>query len=231
MPNKNKTIGSSNLTKQQFLLRSVQNKKKLKSCKRNLVLNFPKNSTVERLTMPNKRKAKLEEEMEKKRKEKERFEMEECTFTPKINRYKNKRYEHKKSSSIDGSTFYEKNIKWLNRIKGKQARARQIEEINKCDYTFQPSIIENAKIDDLFNNQERLSIWIKYNRLYLSRHMNKNKSTLQNKNKVRLSNPKILNGQPNIPKTTISVNRSMDLLHQELQNTALDDEEDDFNYF
>lgn len=185
-------------------------------------------------------------EFEKLKKEKEDEDLRECTFNPKINKKYQVNTNNKYTSTINTESFYERNIKWKQNIKGKVARLSQIKEINKCDYSYKPNIGEQVDYDKIFNDKEIFSYWVRNNRVYLNRHLNKiklntkksNTSTITNKakplNSIIQKNYKSRNKNNNISINWISKKnnalfRSIDILHKELQNTVV--EEDDDNYY
>ena len=102
---------------------------------------------------------------------------------------------------------------------------------------YKPSIINDPKIEELFNNKDTLSYWIKNNQLYLNRHLNSNAQntkptkTFHTKNNSMIIHKKnsigTVNNSMSDTKKTSSLNRSLDMLHYELQNTAIDDESND----
>ena len=191
---------------------------------------------IEKFSIQNKTKGeKLQMAMERNQKIKMEDELRECTFTPKIN---------KKSDEIatnalkhNQNSFYIRNLNWLHSIKGKQARLNQIKEITSCEYSYKPSIIINPKIEELFNNKDTLSYWIKNNQMYLNRHLNNKTNTTKPTKKFHIKNNSTIihkknsigtvNNSMSDTKKTSSLNRSLDMLHYELQNTAIDDESND----
>ena len=192
---------------------------------------------IEKFNIQNKAKGeKLQMAMERNQKIKIEDELRECTFTPKIN---------KKSNEIatnalknNPNSFYKRNLNWLHSIKGKQARLKQIKEISRCEYSYKPSIILNPKIEELFNNKDTLSYWIKNNQLYLNRHLNNNNNKTKPTKKFHTKNNSMIihkknsvNNSMSDTKKTSSLNRSLDMLHYELQNTAIDDESNDERHY
>ena len=224
-----------------FLQKNLARSAKMSRTKAQTMRNSPKKNKkktkqeelVEKFSIMNKAKGqKLQMAMERNQKMKMEDELRECTFTPKIN----KKSDEIATNALKQNTksFYIRNMNWLHSIKGKQARMKQIKEITHCEYPYKPSIIENPKIEELFNNKDTLSYWIKNNQLYLNRHLNSNAQntkptkTFHTKNNSMILHKKNSIGSANNSmsetKKTSALNRSLDMLHYELQNTAIDDE-------
>ena len=227
-----------------FLQKNLARSAKMSRTKAQTMRNSPKKNKkktkqeelVEKFSIMNKAKGqKLQMAMERNQKMKMEDELRECTFTPKIN---------KKSDEIatnalkhNQNSFYIRNLNWLHSIKGKQARLKQIKEINSCEYSYKPSIIINPKIEELFNNKDTLSYWIKNNQMYLNRHLNNKTNTTKPTKKFHIKNNSTIihkknsigtvNNSMSDTKKTSSLNRSLDMLHYELQNTEIDDESND----
>ena len=231
-PSKNKNTPSKNNSNHGLPLTSLQSsilrmspqksakkKKQDKLIKKYTILSKEKGQRLQ-LAIENNEKMKIQEELK------------ECTFTPKINKRSAKMAS---SKSTEEKNLYTRNINWLHSIKGKQARMKQIKEISKCEYPYKPSIINDPKIEELFNNKDTLTYWIKNNQLYLNRHLNKcnnNQNVTRQKYKFHTKNNSMIihkkgslySGTITESKKNSTINRSLDLLHYELQNTAIDDE-------
>ena len=147
-----------------FLQKNLARSAKMSRTKAQTMRNSPKKNKkktkqeelVEKFSIMNKAKGqKLQMAMERNQKMKMEDELRECTFTPKIN----KKSDEIATNALKQNTksFYIRNMNWLHSIKGKQARMKQIKEITRCEYPYKPSIIENPKIEELFNNIGRFS--------------------------------------------------------------------------
>ena len=203
-----------------------------------------------------KRRLKIEKEIKNKKNEQERKEKKECTFKPKINKtlpsyifdnnqinlndntYNYNNYNIKRRcNSVEKKSFYDRNIQWLNNLKGKNARIKQLNDLNSCDFSYKPSITEIYNRDEIFNNEKILKYWMKNNRTYLTRRLltlNNFQKNLNNKIKNGINGSDIVYTERKIVKNKISscsninnhpndLNETINFLHKELQNTANDD--------
>ena len=177
----------------------------------------------------------IEDKYEKQKEEKEKNSLKECTFHPNINT----KYKYQPSNNNKISSFYDRNIKWLQKIKGKTNRLSNIKEINQCDNSYKPFIREQIDFDKLFNNKEMFSYWVRNNRVYLNRHINKmknNQSSCDDKGKkMKKINIKMVqdksrnNNNSNCwYKKKLGLYQTINVLHQALINN--DTEEKEFNY-
>ena len=207
-----------------------------------------------------KRRLKIEKEIKNKKNEQERKEKKECTFNPKINKkipsyifednqmnsndntYNYNNYNKKRRcNSVEKKSFYYRNIQWLNNLKGKNTRIKQLNDLNSYDFSYKPSVTENYNIDEIFNNEKILKYWMKNNRSYLTRRLltlnvvNKNYDNNQIKNGINctdINNTEQKNRKnnllsfPNINiNNSVDINETINYLHKELQNTANDETE------
>ena len=210
-----------------------------------------------------KRRLKIEKEIKDKKKEQDRIEKKECTFNPKINKklpsyifednqmnsndntYNYNNYNKKRRcNSVEKKSFYYRNIQWLNNLKGKITRIKQLNDLNSYDFSYKPSITDNYNIDEIFNNEKILNYWMKNNRSYLTRRLltlnmvNKNTENNQIKNGINgtdihnINNTEQKNRKnfllsfPNINSNNSgNINETINYLHKELQNTANDETE------
>ena len=103
-----------------------------------------------------------------------------------------------------------------------------LKEINQCDNTYKPFIREQIDFDKIFNNKEMFSYWVRNNRVYLNRHINKIKNN--NIKIVQDANNNTRNNNSNClyKKKQIGLYQTINILHQALINN--DTEERDFNY-
>jgi hypothetical protein len=203
-----------------------------------------------------KRRLKIEKEIKDKKKEQDRIEKKECTFNPKINKklpsyifednqmnsndntYNYNNYNKKRRcNSVEKKSFYYRNIQWLNNLKGKITRIKQLNDLNSYDFSYKPSITENFHVDEIFNNEKILKYWMKNNRSYLTRRLltlNNFQKNLNNKIKNGINGSDIVYTERKIVKNNISscsnvnnhpndLNETINFLHKELQNTANDD--------
>lgn len=231
-PSKNKNTPNKNNTNQGLSLTSLQTSLLKKSPKKT-EKKKNQDKLIEKFTILSKAKGeRLQLAIENNEKMKIQEELKECTFTPKINKRSAKMAS---SKSTEKSNFYTRNINWLHSVKGKQARMKQIKEITKCEYPYKPSIINAPKIEELFNNKDTLTYWIKNNQLYLNRHLNKYNNSqkvarpkykyhTKNNSMIIHKNGSLYSGTITESKKNSTINRSLDLLHYELQNTVIDDE-------
>ncbi len=79
----------------------------------------------------------------------------ECTFNPKINKkipsyifednhinqndntYNYNNYNKKRRcNSVEKKSFYDRNIQWLNNLKGKNTRIKQLNDLNSYDFSY-----------------------------------------------------------------------------------------------
>ena len=206
-----------------------------------------------------KKRLKIEKEIKDKKEKQKKIEKKECTFKPKINKtlpsyifdnnqinlndntYNYNNYNIKRRcNSVEKKSFYDRNIQWLNNLKGKNARIKQLNDLNSCDFSYKPSITEIYNRDEIFNNEKILKYWMKNNKSYLTRRLltlngiNKNFENNQIKNgidcndinnfdKNRKNN---LLSFPNINiNNSVDINETINYLHKELQNTANDETE------
>ena len=202
---------------------------------------------------------KIEKEIKEKKEKQKKIEKKECTFKPKINKtlpsyifdnnqinlndntYNYNNYNIKRRcNSVEKKSFYDRNIQWLNNLKGKNARIKQLNDLNSCDFSYKPSITEIYNRDEIFNNEKILKYWMKNNKSYLTRRLltlngiNKNFENNQIKNGIDCNDINNFdknrkNNLLSFPNININnsayINETINYLHKELQNTANDETE------
>ena len=202
---------------------------------------------------------KIEKEIKDKKEKQKKIEKKECTFKPKINKtlpsyifdnnqinlndntYNYNNYNIKRRcNSVEKKSFYDRNIQWLNNLKGKNARIKQLNDLNSCDFSYKPSITEIYNRDEIFNNEKILKYWMKNNKSYLTRRLltlngiNKNFENNQIKNGIDCNDINNFdknrkNNLLSFPNININnsayINETINYLHKELQNTANDETE------
>ena len=206
-----------------------------------------------------KKRLKIEKEIKDKKEKQKKIEKKECTFKPKINKtlpsyifdnnqinlndntYNYNNYNIKRRcNSVEKKSFYDRNIQWLNNLKGKNARIKQLNDLNSCDFSYKPSITEIFHRDEIFNNEKILKYWMKNNKSYLTRRLltlngiNKNFENNQIKNGIDCNDINNFdknrkNNLLSFPNININnsayINETINYLHKELQNTANDETE------
>lgn len=186
-------------------------------------------------------------------------ETQECTFKPKINKHYISKKNNKSTDNINRIQsaylinshlpFYERNIKWLHNIKDKHARLTQIKEINSYEHAYKPSIINDVNWDKIFNDKKMFDYWVRNNKIYLDRkskiNIKKQSKTIdvspikEDKGKgssVKKCKEKKLNCVNNnrnskVKKKNQTLNRSIEVLHNELLKDWAVEEDNDFNNY
>ena len=170
--------------------------------------------------------------------------------TKKINGIKivNNNKEKKDENNFDN--IYNRNKNWKNNISKKNEFINKINNKEEEKYSFIPNINKNKNIGLIFKDNNYSHYWLKHNKYYIHRHLKfiNNKDNLNNINQINpinsyLSNVKGKNNyltkinrnkvnntlnSEQISEAKVNINYIKKLLHEELQNTK-SDEEDEIN--
>lgn len=180
-------------------------------------------------------------------------EKEECTFKPKISKFIQNPDRQKLnltnyfSKQRDENSFYERNVNWKKEIQdksfelNKENENKEGEKVKKI--TFTPKILKKVDMDKVFHNKKTFDYWLKNNKPYI---IKKKKLLLEAENEEKLERFPYLTYKKKrcnsvetskpLPTSTAAttpahirkeenLNKSIDILHYELSQTAYDDEE------
>ena len=143
-------------------------------------------------------------------------------------------------------TIYNRSKKWKNNISKKNEFINKINDKEEQKYSFIPNINKSKNINLIFKDNNYSNYWLKHNKSYINRRLkfiNNNIDNLNNTNPFNsyLSNLKERNGySSNIngnkanntldseqkTEAKININYIKKLLHEELQNTKSEDEDE-----
>lgn len=194
----------------------------------------------------NKRKA-MNQSLEKEKLKKEDAE---CTFKPKITTF-NQDPERQKinitnyfSKQRNENSFYERNVNWKKEIRDKNdkiGKEKESEEGKKeKGMIFKPEILKSVNMDKIFHDKITFDYWLKNNKNYIAR---KKKLLLKEEQEEKYERFPYLtykkkrcnsveNNRLITPSTHLKqndVNRSINVLHYELQQTANMENEEEFD--
>ena len=142
--------------------------------------------------------------------------------------------------------IYNRNQIWKSNITKKNNYINKINETNEQKYSFAPNINKNKNIKTIFKENEYSDYWLKHNKYYIHRRLKFINNDNRNINPINSYLLRLKGKKGNIPKTErnknnstldfienktdtkININYIKQLLHEELQNTK-SDEEDEIN--
>ena len=148
---------------------------------------------------------------------------------------------------FEDDNIYNRNQKWQNNVSKKK---NFIKLVNKSDekYSFIPSVNKKKNLNLIFGDKDYYNYWLKRNKHYIHRHLkfiNCNKNINDNNNNIELlaknnddlikkNNKNKMNNsldfiEQRIP-IKININYIKKMLHEELQNTKSDDENESNQY-
>ena len=151
---------------------------------------------------------------------------------------------------IEYDNIYNRNQKWQNNVSKKKNFIKLVNKSEeKC--SFIPSVNKKKNLNLIFQDSDYYNYWLKRNKYYIHRHLkfincNKNINDNNNNNNnielliknnddlIKKNNKNKMNNsldfiEQRIP-TKININYIKKMLHEELQNTKSDDENESNQY-
>ncbi len=172
-------------------------------------------------------------------KEKQELEAEECTFKPKLTKYRPETFKNKrinpenyytKQLNDTGNKFYDRNVNWLKEINERSARKnKEKKDFNLDDCCFFPKTNKINK-EKVFNNTNNIAYWLKTNKDYLARkkifldEIEREKQETNKKKRPRSVEKNYYTNPSKISNEVVF--KTIDYLHNELHTINDTNEED-----